>query len=155
MDFINNENALVSLTAEDIMISSEKVAHVQLSNPLEHALLILLQSGYSAVPVLDSKYRFKGIIDKGAIINKTLGLDRFEMENLSTFIVEDAMETNIPCLSRTANLFECMKILTDHSFICINDKDGFFDGIVTRRAILKHVNTYFDQYNDMYNIVRQ
>lgn len=153
MDFIKQEDALYYLTAEDIMISSEKVAHVQLNNPLEHALLILLKSGYSAVPVLDSKYRFKGTIGKGSILNETLGLERFEMENLSTKTVESIMDTDIPCLKKSANFFECLKILIDYSFICIIDENGFFDGIVTRRAILKQMNQYFHVNKDVFKLL--
>jgi len=152
MDFIKQEDALYNLTAEDFMISSEKVAHVQLNNPLEHALLILLKSGYSAVPVLDSKYRLKGTIGKGSILNETLGIERFEMENLSTIKVESIMDTNIPRLRKSANFFECLTILINHSFICIVDENGFFDGIVTRRAILKQLNQYFYLNKDVFKM---
>ena len=34
------------------MIPSERVAHVQIGNNLEHALLVLTKSGYTAIPVL-------------------------------------------------------------------------------------------------------
>ncbi len=40
------------ILVKDLMISSEKVAHVQIGNSLEHALLVLVKSGYSAIPVL-------------------------------------------------------------------------------------------------------
>lgn len=149
MEFIKEERTLLNLTAEDLMISSEKVAHVQLNNPLEHALLILVKSGYSAVPVLDSKYRFKGIIGKNTILNEILGLERFEIENLSTTTVEDVVLTDIPCLKKSADFFACLKALIDHAFICIVDQEHFFDGIVTRRAVLKQLNQYFHVNKDM------
>ncbi|MBU5595286.1 CBS domain-containing protein [Amphibacillus sp. MSJ-3] len=152
MEFIKEEHTLFNLTAEDLMISSEKVAHVQMNNPLEHALLILVKSGYSAVPVLDSKYRFKGIIGKGMILNEILGIERFETENLSTTIVEDAMRTDIPCLEKSADFFTCLKALIDHSFVCIVDQEHYFDGIVTRRAVLKHMNQYFYVNKDIFKL---
>ncbi len=53
MSMIREDKELKDLTVQDLMIPSEKVAHVQLNNPLEHALLVLVKSGYYAVPVLD------------------------------------------------------------------------------------------------------
>ncbi|HHU19851.1 MAG TPA: CBS domain-containing protein [Bacilli bacterium] len=143
MELIKEDQQLFKLTAEDIMISSEKVAHVQLNNPLEHALLILVTSGYSAVPVLDSKYRFKGIIGKSSILNEIMGLERFEIENLTTTTVEAAMQTDVPCLPKSADLLTCLKALIDHSFICLVDDKNYFDGIVTRRAVLEQLNQFF------------
>ncbi|WP_440895163.1 cyclic-di-AMP-binding protein CbpB [Amphibacillus sp. Q70] len=151
MEFIKEERTLLDLTAEDLMISSEKVAHVQLNNPLEHALLILVKSGYSAVPVLDSKYRFKGIIGKNTILNEILGIERFEIENLSTTTVEHAMLTDIPCLEKSADFSACLKALINHAFVCIVDQGHFFDGIVTRRSVLKQLNQYFHVNKDALN----
>lgn len=143
MELIKEGHQLFNMTAENLMISSEKVAHVQLNNPLEHALLILIKSGYSAVPVLDSKYRFKGIIGKSTILNEIMGLERFEIENLTTTTVESAMQIDIPCLPKSADLLSCIKALIDHSFICLVDDKQYFDGIVTRRAVLEQLNRFF------------
>lgn len=143
MELIKEDQQLFKLTAEDLMISSEKVAHVQLNNPLEHALLILVKSGYSAVPVLDSKYRFKGIIGKSTILNEIMGLERFEIENLTTTTVENVMQTDVPCLPKSADLLSCIKALIDHSFICLVDEKNYFDGIVTRKAVLEQLNRFF------------
>lgn len=66
---------LTDIVIDDLMISSEKVAHVQVNNPLEHALLILVKSGYSAVPVLDSSFKLVGTIGKTRILNSVLGLE--------------------------------------------------------------------------------
>src|SRR5690625_5523389 len=60
----NTKNVIIG----DLMIPSEKVAHVQLNNPLEHALLVLIKSGYSAVPVLDTSFKLVGTIGKTAIL---------------------------------------------------------------------------------------
>ncbi|MDL4842156.1 cyclic-di-AMP-binding protein CbpB [Aquibacillus rhizosphaerae] len=133
---------ITEILVEELMISSEKVAHVQMGNPLEHALLVLVKSGYSSVPVLDSSYKFKGIIGKTKILNSVLGLERFEMENLSVKKVDEVMNTEIPCLNRKDDFLTCLKTVIDHPFVCVVDNEGFFDGILTRRAILKQLNKY-------------
>lgn len=133
------ERDIQNILIEELMISSEKVAHVQLNNPLEHALLVLVKSGYAAVPVLDSSYKLVGIIGKTVILNEILGLERFEIEKLSEMRVEEVMNCDIPRLTRGNNLVDGLNSVIDHAFVCVVDEDGYFDGILTRRAILKEL----------------
>ncbi|MEN1967039.1 cyclic-di-AMP-binding protein CbpB [Lentibacillus sp. N15] len=130
---------LADIVIEDIMIPSEKVAHVQVNNPLEHALLVLVKSGYSAVPVLDSDYKLMGTIGKTIILNQILGLERFEFEKLSDLLVHEFMNTDIPHLTKDMTFMDGLNTLINHPFVCVADKQGYFDGIVTRRAILKQL----------------
>lgn len=128
---------LTDISVGDLMISSEKVAHVQVNNPLEHALLVLVKSGYSAVPVLDSSYKLAGTVGKTVILNKILGLERIEIEKLSEIQVQEVINDEIPCLSKESNFMDGLNAVINHPFVCVTDEDGYFDGILTRRAILK------------------
>lgn len=127
----------------ELMIPGEKVAHVQLNNPLEHALLVLVKSGYSAVPVLDTSYKLAGLISKSMILNHVMGLERFEMERLSEIKVHEIMDVELPNLSKEDTFMKGLKLVIDHPFVCIQDEEGYFEGILTRRAILKRVNRAF------------
>ncbi|MBU5266496.1 cyclic-di-AMP-binding protein CbpB [Virgibacillus proomii] len=142
------EKYLTGITLEEIMIPSEKVAHVQVNNPLEHALLVLVKSGYSAVPVLDSSYKLVGTIGKTAILNQILGLERFEFERLSNIVVKDVLNEDIPCLMKEDSLLQGLNALINHPFVCVADKNKYFDGILTRRAILKQVKKDLYAQND-------
>ncbi|WP_042145124.1 cyclic-di-AMP-binding protein CbpB [Paucisalibacillus sp. EB02] len=133
------DRELTSLTIADMMIPSEKVAHVQVNNPLEHALLVLVKSGYSAVPVLDSTYKLEGTVGKTKILNEILGLERFEIDRLSELQVKDVMVTEIPKLLKEDTLVDGLKALINYPFVCVVDEEGYFDGILTRRAILKEI----------------
>ncbi|SET28827.1 CBS domain-containing protein [Oceanobacillus limi] len=133
------DKEITSITVEDLMIPSEKVAHVQVNNPLEHALLVLVKSGYSAVPVLDSSYKLVGTIGKTIILNQILGLERFEMERLSDMRVEEVMHTDIPRLAKQDNFLDGLTSVINYPFVCVDDENGYFEGIVTRRAILKNM----------------
>ena len=42
-----HDGNLLESSVKDLMISSERVAHVQVANNLEHALLVLTKSGYT------------------------------------------------------------------------------------------------------------
>lgn len=134
------DKQLTDIIVDDLMIPSEKVAHVQVNNPLEHALLVLVKSRYSAVPVLDASYKLVGTIGKTVILNQILGLERFEFEKLSSMQVHEVMHTDIPRLAKNETFLNGLKAIIDYPFVCVADEEGYFDGILTRRAILKQVN---------------
>lgn len=121
----------------DYIIPSEKVAHVQVGNNLEHALLVLTKSGYSAVPVLDARFTLQGLISSPMITESLLGLERIEFEKLTDKKVEDVMEVQIPKITLDDTLDRAIDLLINHPFICVEDKDGYFAGIITRRVLLK------------------
>ncbi|RDW17980.1 cyclic-di-AMP-binding protein CbpB [Oceanobacillus chungangensis] len=136
---MTQDRQLVDIAVAELMISSEKVAHVQLNNPLEHALLVLVKSGYSAVPVLDASYKLAGIISKTVILNQILGLERFEIEKLSEMRVQEIMHHDVITITKENNLLDGLNAIIDNNFICVVDEEGYFDGILTRRAILKQL----------------
>ena len=124
---------------KDLMISSEKVAHVQIGNGLEHALLVLVKSGYSAIPVLPM-YKLHGLISTAMILDGMLGLERIEFERLDEMKVEQVMKKDIPVLKLEDSFAKALEMTIDHPFICAVNEDGYFEGILTRRAILKLLN---------------
>lgn len=123
----------------DYIISVEKVAHVQVGNNLEHALLVLTKSGYSAIPVLDARFRLHGLISSAMITESVLGLERIEFEKISDKKVEDVMATNFPKVFVNDHIEKALNLLIDHPFLCVVDEEGFFEGIFTRRALLKEL----------------
>src|SRR3954463_3666926 len=88
----------LKITIRELMIPSERVAHVQVSNNLEHALLVLTKSGYTAIPVLDPLYKLHGLISTPVILESILGLERIEFDNLANKKVSEIMIQNIPRL---------------------------------------------------------
>ncbi|MCP3030642.1 CBS domain-containing protein [Halobacillus sp. A1] len=130
---------------EELMIPSEKVAHVQVGNPLDHALLVLLKTGYSAVPVLDATFKFQGVVSKTMILEETLGIEQFELDKLNDLTVIEVMKKDVPCLKKDHSMIDALYKLIDHPFICVTNEDGEFDGIVTRRTILKQFSKHYHE----------
>lgn len=124
---------------EDFIISSEKVAHVQLNNSAEHALLVLTKTGYSAIPVLDMKYRFQGLINTQLITDSILGMDHIEYERLPEIKVENIMQTDFPLIKINERFQKALDLLIDQNFLCVVDDEGMFRGILTRRVVLKQL----------------
>lgn len=139
MNTMQEGKPLTDMYVADLMIAAEKVAHVQLNNSLEHALLVLVKSGYSAVPVLDMSYKLVGTIGKTVILNQILGLERIEVEKLSDIAVHEVMNTDIPHLKKEDPFTDGLKAVINAPFVCVSDSEGYFDGILTRRALLKQL----------------
>jgi predicted transcriptional regulator len=128
------------LTVRDLMISSERVAHVQQENNLEHALLVLTRSGYTAIPVLGHDFKLLGLISTPKIMDAILGLERIEFEKLEEMKVAEVMDPNLPCLKENDSIEKAMELLIDHPFICVVGTGGTFEGILTRRQVMKQTN---------------
>jgi predicted transcriptional regulator len=132
---------------EEVLISSEKVAHVQIGNSLEHALLVLTKSGYSSIPVLNPKFQLQGLVSTSMILDGILGLERIEFESLSDMKVEEVMNKEFPLLKTTDTLAKGLEVLVDHPFVCVVDSENTFEGILTRRVILKNLNKNVRRHN--------
>ncbi|MBC2367618.1 CBS domain-containing protein [Listeria booriae] len=130
---------------DSYMISAEKVAHVQMGNNLEHALLVLTKCGYSVIPVLDFEFKLHGLISSAMITDAILGLERIEYERLDQLKVEDVMQTKMPVLTNATDVEKIVKLLVDNPFICVVDEAGIFEGIITRHVILKQVQRYIHE----------
>ncbi|GAA2904433.1 CBS domain-containing protein [Enterococcus pseudoavium] len=128
---------------ENMMIPAENVANVIKEHPLEHALLLLSQAGYSTIPVLDREDHFVGLLSLNDIVKKMLGIDGIDISNLEELTVADVMKTEVAVMRPDAELEDVLHLLVDASFLPVLDNEGVFCGIVTRREILKAVNYTF------------
>ena len=138
---INNREVL-DIPIKDFVICSEKVAHVQSGNNAEHALLVLTRTGYSSIPVLDVKYRLKGLLSIKMITEAILGLERIEYDRLANIKVDEVMEKEVVYLQITDTFKRALDLVINHAFLCVVDEEGTFLGIMTRRVILKQLKKY-------------
>ncbi|MCZ0754265.1 cyclic-di-AMP-binding protein CbpB [Anoxybacillus sp. J5B_2022] len=134
-------------TVAQFLIPSDKVAHVQIGNFLDHALLVLTRTGYSAIPVLDTSYKLHGLISMTAIMDAILGLERIEFERLETMKVEQVMNKDIPRLMLNDHVIKGIELVVNHPFVCVENDNGYFEGIFTRREVLKRLNRQLRRLN--------
>jgi predicted transcriptional regulator len=143
---VNNKDFLHT-PIEEFIISSEKVAHVQVGNSAEHALLVLTKTGYSSIPVLDSQYRLKGLLSSRMITESILGLEHIEYEKLTDLKVDDIMHKDFPIIKIHDRFQKALDLLINHAFLCVTDDEGMFVGILTRRVILKQLKRFIYSVN--------
>lgn len=137
-----NKEEITGISIREFLISADKVAHVQIGNNLEHALLVLTKTGYTAVPVLDPTFKLHGLISSSYILDSILGLERIEFERLETMKVEQVMNRNIPRLNLSDELSHGLDLVINHPFVCVENDEGLFEGIFTRRELLKKLNKH-------------
>ena len=131
---------LLKENQENFIVPAENVATVLYNHPLEHALLVLSKVGYAKIPVLDSEDCLVGLISLANILNKMMGLTGFEYQLLEGLTVADVMEVNVPKVKQTEELEDILHLLVDASFLPVVNEDNVFEGIMTRKEILKSVN---------------
>jgi predicted transcriptional regulator len=131
-----HKSAVLDTDIKRLMIPAQNVACVQPGNSLEHALLVLIKSGYSAIPVLDTHSTVKGTISKTLILDGILGLERIEFEKLSDRTVETVMNDKVVCLKETDSFFRAVELSINNPFLSVVNEGGVFVGILTRKAIL-------------------
>jgi predicted transcriptional regulator len=127
---------------KELMIPANKVAIVQEGNSLEHALLVLTKSGYSAIPVLDREYKLKGLISMSLILDSILGIEKIEFDKLGEQKVEEVMSTKVAWMQEDGSFFRGLELSINHPFLCIVDSNNVFVGILTRKSILAQVHNY-------------
>ncbi|MFC6275656.1 cyclic-di-AMP-binding protein CbpB [Levilactobacillus tangyuanensis] len=134
------------------VIPAEVVANVTATNTLEHALMVLSKVGYSRVPVLDPDDRLQGMISLAAITDRLLHVPGAAVDQLSRYTVADAMLPVDHWVDDPAKLETILNYMIDEPFVPLVNEDGIFQGIITRREILKRVNYLAHNLNEQYNV---
>lgn len=122
------------------VIPAAVVANVTATNTLEHAFMVLSKVGYSRIPVLDPDDHLQGMISLAAITDKLLHVPGAAVEQLSHYTVADAMLPVNHWVDDPAKLETILSYMVNEPFIPLVNQDNIFQGIITRREILKRVN---------------
>jgi predicted transcriptional regulator len=121
-----------------LIMPAQNVACVEDKNSAEHALLVLIKTRYSAIPVLSGRNRVVGTISKTIILDAILGLERIEVERLADLQVGNLMNTHVPAIQPTDTVRKAVQLSINQPFLCLVENDNFA-GLVTRRALLAHI----------------
>ncbi|WP_407887323.1 cyclic-di-AMP-binding protein CbpB [Levilactobacillus sp. N40-8-2] len=134
------------------VISADVVANVTATNTLEHAFMVLSKVGYSRIPVLTPDDRLQGMISLAAISEYLLHVPGAAVEQLSRYTVADAMLPVNRWVSDPTKLETILNYLVDEPFIPLVDDDKVFQGIITRRELLKRINFMAHNLHKYYDV---
>ncbi|CAI3300986.1 cyclic-di-AMP-binding protein CbpB [Enterococcus cecorum] len=146
---------LLTETEDTFLIEAENVATVLYTHPLEHALLVLTNVGYSKIPVLDSEDHLVGLLSLADIMRAISGLTGFDMNLLETLTVADVMEVNVTTIQQNEGLEVLLRRLVNEPFLPYVTTENVFLGIYTRKTILKSVNHMVHEIESRYYLIEK
>jgi len=113
----------------------------------DHATLLLSQMTYTRVPVVTDEKQFVGTIGLRDIM-------AYQMEHdiMADTDIVHMTRTDVAVVSPDFTITEVLHKLVDESFLPVVDKNGIFQGIITRKSILKAVNALLHDFSKEYEI---
>lgn len=140
------------LQQEDTFLTpAENLAVLIDTHNADHAILLLSQMTYSRVPVVTDQKKFVGTISLTDILSYQMQHEIPDEEFMTTDIVHMAKKDDLT-VGPAFTLTEVLHKLVDESFLPVVDQDNTFQGIITRKSILKAVNALLHSFANEYEI---
>lgn len=130
---------------------AENLAVLIDSHNADHAILLLSQMTYTRVPVVTDEKKFVGTIGLRDIFAYQMeqGLSQEVMADMD---IVHMTKKDVAVVNPDYTLTDVLHKLVDESFLPVVSKDGIFQGIITRKSILKAVNALLHDFSKEYEI---
>lgn len=130
---------------------AEQVAIFVDTHNADHVLLLLASNGFSRVPVITKDKKYVGTIAISDIMKYQAekGLQDWEMAQTD---IAHMANSKISTVSVDADITEVLHKLVDFPFLPVVDAEQTFVGIITRKSILKAVNSLLHDFTKDYTI---
>lgn len=139
---------------DSYLIPAEDLAIFINTHNADHVMLLLVSNGFSRVPVITREKKYVGTISISDIMTYQAKRQLTDWEMRQTDIGE-MVNTKIETISINASLTEIMHKLVDYPFLPVVDQSDCFVGIITRKSILKAVNSLLHDFTDDYTITKK
>ncbi|QEA32225.1 cyclic-di-AMP-binding protein CbpB [Secundilactobacillus malefermentans] len=143
---------LLRMSKDSYIIPGDVVANVSDTNNCYHALLVLTQTGYSKIPVLNNKEQFCGFVSLAMVTKQMMESDRMNPDRLMKIPVSEIMESDVAVVEDPNDLEQVLNRLINEPFLPVVNEDRIFTGIITRREILKRVNFLAHNLEDHFQV---
>ena len=118
---------------------------------VDHAILVLSQISYTRVPVVTDQMKYVGTISLTDILSYQMKHDYSDEVFLSMDIVH-MTKTDGERLGKDYTVTEVLHKLVEESFLPVVSEDGVFEGIITRKSILKAINSLMHNFSNEYEM---
>ncbi|RLV43179.1 CBS domain-containing protein [Streptococcus iniae] len=118
----------------------------------DHVMLLLVSNGFSRVPVITKDKEYKGTISISDIMNYQAKHQLTDWEMNQTDI-GNMVNTKIDAISVESSLTLIMHKLVEFPFLPVVNANNQFIGIITRKSILKAVNSLLHDFTEDYTIL--
>ena len=146
---------LFNRPSKNLMIPASDVAVVNENDSLLHAVLVLSNSGYQTIPVIDDNNCIRGLISISYIVRSFDNLSLFYEDKLAKIAVKEVMRQVVPILFDNYEIEEVISLLIDNNFVCITLKNGYFLGIIPRKVVLERFTQVAHNLEKEYQITKK
>ena len=136
---------------ETFLTPAENLAVLIDTHNADHATLLLSQMTYTRVPVVTDEKEFVGTIGLRDILAYQIeqGLSQ---ESMADTDIVHMTKKDVAVVEPDYSLTDVLHKLVDESFLPVVDEEGIFQGIITRKSILKAVNALLHDFSKEYEI---
>lgn len=136
---------------DDCITPAEELAIFIDSHNADHVMLLLVSNGLSRVPVITKDKLYVGTISMADIASfqREEGLSE---RQLATSDIALMTSSKLATVRPDADLTEIMHKLVDAAFLPVVEESGLFVGIITRKTILKALNSLLHDFSNEYSI---
>ncbi|KPJ21984.1 cyclic-di-AMP-binding protein CbpB [Streptococcus phocae] len=145
--FLNRHLDSYLIPAEDLAI------FIDIHNA-DHVMLLLVSNGFSRVPVITKDKKYVGTVSISDIMTYQ-NKEQLSEWQMSQTDIGHMVNTKIDTINVTSKLTEIMHKLVDFPFLPVVDDTHRFIGIITRKSILKAVNSLLHDFTDEYTITKK
>lgn len=118
---------------------------------VDHAILVLSQISYTRVPVVTDQMKYVGTISLTDILSYQMKHD-YSDEVFSSMDIVYMTKTDGERLGKDYTVTEVLHKLVEESFLPVVSEDGVFEGIITRKSILKAINSLMHNFSNEYEM---
>ncbi|MGT2928951.1 cyclic-di-AMP-binding protein CbpB [Streptococcus dentasini] len=136
---------------EDYLTPAEDLALVMSNHKAGHVMLLLTRNGYSRIPVMSTDKRYMGTISMSDILSYQ-SQKALTDQALAEIEVIEMLNHKIEILSDPTDLTEILHKVVDFPFLPVVDDQGIFLGIITRKKVLKSINSLLHNFTQEYQI---
>ena len=135
----------------DYLTPAEELALVMSNHKAGHVMLLLTRNGYSRIPVMSTDKRYMGTISMADILAHQAKEGLSEKDLMELEIIE-MLNHKLEILTDEADLTEILHKIVDFPFLPVIDGQGIFLGIITRKKVLKSINSLLHNFTQEYRI---
>lgn len=121
-----------------ILVPKQILTYLNANDPLDKAIEFMLESGYTAVPVIDDDGLYVGIVSEGDFLRVVM---EYGKENLAKFNISDIVKPDAEgVILNTVSKSEAYEKILDRNFLAVVDDRKCFIGIITRKSVIMELN---------------
>ena len=114
-----------------------EVSYLPENIPARQALEEMMESGFTAIPVVDVKGIYIGTITEGDFLRLLLRVPAEEIDRMTVGAVERRVRHH--SVSIDARIEDMVDLVTAQNFVPVTDGRRMFIGIITRQDVIRHL----------------